>query len=162
MLNVKKADMTDFDRIMDIYKYAQDYMIKSGNPTQWGRFYPDEELIKADISRNVCHVIYDPNGIHGVFAVFNGAEPTYEYIEDGKWLNDQPYITIHRLAGDGQVHGLFQCSLDYCKEFSGNIRVDTHADNLTMQKLIEKSGFTRCGIIHVKNGTSRIAYHWSK
>ena len=36
MLNVKNADMADFEQIMKIYKYAQDYMIKSGNPAQWG------------------------------------------------------------------------------------------------------------------------------
>ena len=30
MLNVKNADMADFEQIMKIYKYAQDYMIKSG------------------------------------------------------------------------------------------------------------------------------------
>ena len=35
MLNVKNADMADFEQIMKIYKYAQDYMIKSGNPAQW-------------------------------------------------------------------------------------------------------------------------------
>lgn len=74
-------------------------------------------------------------------------------------MNEEPYLTIHRLAGDGQVHGLFQCVLNYCKNISQNIRVDTHADNQTMQKLIEKSGFIKCGIIHVKNGTPRIAYH---
>ena len=45
MLNVKNADMADFEQIMKIYKYAQDYMIKSGNPAQWGHFYPDAELI---------------------------------------------------------------------------------------------------------------------
>lgn len=38
MLNVKNADMADFEQIMKIYKYAQDYMIKSGNPVQWGAF----------------------------------------------------------------------------------------------------------------------------
>ena len=31
MLNVKNADMADFEQIMKIYKYAQDYLIKSGN-----------------------------------------------------------------------------------------------------------------------------------
>lgn len=41
MLNVKNADMADFERIMKIYKYAQDYMIKSGNPAQQGRLYPN-------------------------------------------------------------------------------------------------------------------------
>ena len=69
-------------------------------------------------------------------------------------LNEEPYLTIHRLAGDGQVHGLFSGALHYCK----NIRGDTHADNKTMQRLIEKNGFTKCGTIYAKNGTARIAY----
>lgn len=158
MLNVRDADIADFEQIMKIYKYAQDYMIHTGNPTQWGHFYPDAMLIQSDISHNACKIIYDENGIHGVFALFDGAEPTYAHIENGNWLNDDPYITIHRIAGDGQVHGLFKCVLNYCKSISSNIRVDTHANNQTMQTLIEKSGFTKCGIIHVKDGTPRIAY----
>ena len=36
--------------------------------------------------------------------------------------------------------------------------VDTHADNKVMQHLLESEGFTRCGIIHVEDGTPRIAY----
>ena len=161
MLNVKNADMADFEQIMKIYKYAQDYMIKSGNPVQWGHFYPDAELIKSDICQNVCRVIYDKDGRHGVFALFKGAEPAYKHIENGNWLNEEPYLTIHRLAGDGQVHGLFQCVLNYCKNICQNIRADTHADNQIMQKLMEKNGFMKCGIIYVKNGTPRIAYHWT-
>ena len=161
MMNVRIADLKYFEKIMKIYKYAQDYMIQSGNPTQWGHFYPDEELIRSDIHQNACKVIYDENGIHGVCALFEGADPTYEHIEDGNWLNDKPYLTIHRLAGDGQVHGLFQCVADYCKNISRNIRVDTHANNRIMQKLMEKNGFTKCGIIYVKDGTPRIAYHWT-
>ena len=65
------------------------------------------------------------------------------------------------LAGDGQVHGLFQCAADHCKSISPNVRVDTHANNTTMQRLIEKSGFKECGIIHVRDGSPRIAYHWT-
>ena len=162
MMNVRIADLKDFEKIMKIYKYAQDYMIQSGNPTQWGHFYPDEELIRSDIRQDACKVIYDENGIHGVCALFEGADPTYEHIEDGNWLNDEPYLTIHRLAGDGQVHGLFQCVADYCKNISRNIRVDTHANNRIMQKLMEKNDFTKCGIIYVKDGTPRIAYHWTE
>ncbi len=161
MLNLKNAADADFEQVMKIYKYAQDYMIMSGNCRQWGHFYPDAVLIKSDICQNACKVIYDENGIHGVFALFESPEPTYKHIENGNWLNDEPYIIIHRLAGDGQVHGLFQCAISYCKSVSRNIRVDTHADNLIMQKLIEKSGFTKCGIIHVTDGTPRIAYHWT-
>lgn len=75
MLSVKNAEISDLEQIMKIYRYAQDYMIESGNPTQWGHFYPDVDLIKSDIDHNVCKLIYDEDGIHGVFALFDGAEP---------------------------------------------------------------------------------------
>ena len=38
------------------------------------------------------------------------------------------------------------------------VRADTHADNKIMQHLLEENGFTKCGIIHVEDGTPRIAY----
>ena len=161
MLSIRNSDMTDLKQIMKIYEYAQNYMIRSGNPTQWGHVYPSEELIISDIRQGVGKVIYDENGIHGVFALFSGDEPTYAHIEEGNWLNDEPYITIHRLAGDGQVHGLFQCAANYCKSRSQNIRIDTHANNQTMRALIARNGFAKCGIIHVRDGTPRIAYQWT-
>ena len=161
MLKIRDAAAADFERIMEIYRYAQEFMIRSGNPTQWARRYPDADLIRSDIRQNVCKVITDGDTIHGVFALFAGEEPTYAQIEDGSWLNDAPYLTIHRIAGDGQAHGLFACAADYCKRICSNVRVDTHADNLIMQGLIQKNGFTRCGVIHVKDGTPRIAYQWA-
>ena len=33
MLSIRNSDMTDFKQIMRIYEYAQDYMIRLGNPT---------------------------------------------------------------------------------------------------------------------------------
>ena len=153
MLSLRNATEADFEEIQRIYEYAQDYMIRSGNPIQWGHFYPSAGLIRSDLQKKVCKVIYDETGIHGVFALFEGAEPTYAHIEEGEWLNDEPYVTIHRLAGDGRVHGLFQCAADHCKSISPNVRVDTHANNTTMQRLIEKNGFKKCGIIHVRDGS---------
>ena len=68
---VREAEDEDLDEIMKIYRIAQDNMIKSGNPTQWGHFYPSLELIKEDISRGVCHVICEDE-ICGVFALIEG------------------------------------------------------------------------------------------
>lgn len=161
ILHIRDAAPRDIAQIMDIYAHAQDYMIQSGNPTQWGHFYPEAALIASDIRQHTCKVIFDETGIHGVFALFAGVEPTYARIEDGNWLNNAPYRTIHRLAGDGQVHGLFRCTAGYCKAIAQNIRIDTHADNKTMQHLIEADGFTRCGIIYIADGTPRIAYQWT-
>ncbi len=159
-MNIRKAIPDDLDEIMSIYRIAQDFMIESGNP-QWGHSYPQEELIRNDIENGVCHLIFDEEGVHGVFALFDGIEPTYKYIENGQWLNDEPYVTVHRIASDCKVHGIFKCAINYCKDISDNIRIDTHKSNLIMQKQIEKNGFQKCGIIYVRE-SSRIAYQWSK
>lgn len=147
---------------MEIYRFARDFMIRTGNPRQWGNTYPDEALIRADIQGGLCKVLYDETGVHGVFALLEGEEPTYRRIEDGAWLNDEPYVTIHRIAGDGQTHGLLQCAADYSKRLSANVRIDTHADNRIMQKLIERSGFQKCGTVFVRDGSPRIAYQWKR
>ena len=161
-MRIRDASFDDLSRIMEIYRHAQDYMIRTGNPQQWGHTYPDEALIRADIQAGQSKVIYDETGVHGVFALPDGEEPTYRRIENGAWLNDEPYVTIHRIAGDGQVHGLFQCAADYCKRISDNVRIDTHADNRIMQKLIERNGFQKCGTIYVRDGSPRIAYQWKR
>ena len=161
MLRVRDGTSQDYDQIMAIYKFAQDYMIRSGNPDQWGRFYPAPELVKSDIQEGLCRVIFDEDGIHGVFAILEGEEPTYRHIEDGAWLNAEPYATIHRIAGDGRVHGLFRCAADYCKGIFSNVRIDTHKNNLVMQRQVEKNGFIKCGTIYVADGSPRTAYHWT-
>ena len=50
-MDVRKAVPADLDAVMRIYRAAQTFMIRSGNPTQWGRFYPPRELVAADIAR---------------------------------------------------------------------------------------------------------------
>ncbi len=64
------------------------------------------------------------------------------------------------MAGNGQETGVFAECLAWCREQIGHIRIDTHEDNRIMQHLIEKHGFVRCGIIHVADGSPRIAYEW--
>lgn len=161
-MKIRKANPADHEKIMEIYRMAQDYMIASGNPKQWGHFYPPPDLIESDITSGVSYVLSDDEGIHATFAMFTDPEPTYTYIEGGKWLNDEPYITIHRVASDGKKHGIVRSVLDYAKSQSANIRIDTHVDNVTMQRQIEKSGFKKCGTIYLKDGSSRIAYHWAQ
>ena len=160
MLQIRKASSDDFEIIMNIYRYAQDFMIKTGNPNQWGHFYPSDDIIKSDIRKGLCMTVCDENEIHAVFALMHYPEPTYSFIE-GKWLNDEDYITIHRVAGDGRIHGIVGFIADYCKKLSGNVRIDTHHDNKIMQRQLEKNGFVKCGTIYLEDGNPRLAYHWS-
>ena len=91
------------------------------------------------------------------FALLPSPEPTYDYI-DGAWLTDEPYGVIHRMASYPDVHGIFSAVIDYAAARHGHLRIDTHRDNRIMQHLIEKHGFTYCGIIWLEDGTERLAY----
>lgn len=158
---IRLATYEDLDTIMEIYAIAKKYMADNGNSTQWEDTYPNHEILRKDIQSEQLFVYIENNIIHGVFAFIIGSEPTYSYIENGSWKNEDLYGTIHRIASDGVVKGVFSQCVDFCKERISNLRIDTHNDNHTMQHLIKKSGFEKCGIIYVQNGTSRIAYQYS-
>ena len=153
------AVRADMARILDIYARAREFMAKNGNPTQWGDNYPSPELLEEDIDSNRLF-LYVVNGqIEAVFAFILGADPTYAVIEDGHWLDDTlPYGTVHRLASAGKQKGVGKAVLDWSLEHCQSLRADTHADNKIMQHLLEKNGFTRCGVIHVADGSPRFAY----
>ena len=112
----------------------------------------------SHIEKGQLYVIKDDTGIHGVFAFIIGKESTYEKIEQGAWISDTEYGTLHRVAGDGTIHGIFDKIVDFCGRKIEHLRVDTHEQNRIMQHLISRNGFQKCGIIHVLDGTPRIAY----
>ena len=158
-----KEDMPVIERL---YADARDRMRADGNPTQWGDVYPPVTLLYEDIKRERLYV-YIPDGenqiVRGVFAYIMGADPTYQYIEDGAWLSDTPYGTIHRIAGDASAHGVFNKCVDWAVNMCPHLRMDTHRNNKRMQHLAESRGFIRCGTIYipgdvVNNDTARVAY----
>ena len=157
-MEIRKADRKDFARITEIYHSAQEFMIRSGNPDQWGRSYPSEDDVADDIDKGFCHVIYDCTGVHAVCALCTGKDPYYSKI-DGAWLNDEEYVAIHRIASDGTFCGVVAFVTEYCKKEYQNVRADTHGKNIPMQKALEKSGFVRCGTVWVRDMSPRIAYH---
>ena len=44
MLTIRRAAAADQPQLMAIYRTAQEYMLQTGNPTQWGRSYPSISL----------------------------------------------------------------------------------------------------------------------
>ncbi len=153
------ARRSDLDEILKIYAHARKAMADSGNPTQWGSNFPPQELLEEDIDSNRLFLYLINGELEGVFTFILGPDPTYARIEDGKWLNDTlPYGTIHRLASAGRRPGVAAEVITWCLEHCESLRADTHADNKIMRHLLEKNGFTKCGIIHVADGTPRIAY----
>lgn len=175
-LSVRKAVIDDLPQIMEIFDHARKFMKQTGNPTQWGDNYPPEEVVIDDIAvKGHMYVVVGGVGtsaggtgetgaesadghIHGVFALIPGRDPTYDIIEDGAWLSDEEYSTIHRVAGDGRVNGVFEAALRFSLAQTPHIRIDTHEDNAVMRHLIEKNGFQRTGMIYCRDGSPRIAY----
>lgn len=158
MIKIRNAELADLDQIMVIYKRASAYMAKTGNPNQWVNGYPKRELIASDIKRQVSFVAEENGRIEGVFSFIFGEDPTYQKIEQGAWICDGEYATIHRLASAGTMNGIAAECFIWCADQCKNIRADTHHDNRIMQHLLEKNNFVRCGIIYLSTGAPRIAY----
>ena len=158
MMIIRLSQKEDLQQIMSIYAYARKQMMCSGNAKQWGNDKPSLETIQEDIDKRQSFVLINQACICGVFAFIIGDDPTYQVIEGGSWLNDAPYGTIHRIAANGQVNGIFAAALAFCENKIQNIRIDTHADNQIMQHLLKKHGFQQCGCIYVEDKTQRIAY----
>lgn len=161
-MNIRLAVSADLNRIEELFAIGRAYMRSTGNRSQWVGGYPQRELLEEDVEKKQLFVCENESGIHAVFAFILGEDPTYGYIEDGQWPNQKPYGTIHRISSDGSVKGMVTLARDFARQFIDEIRVDTHQDNHTMQHVVQKNGFKRCGIIYLENGDPRIAYQWSK
>ena len=158
---VRKAREDELGKLMEIYSVARAFMARNGNPTQWGDTYPTEGQVEEDIALGRLYVVCDENGTpHGTFAFILGEDPTYQVI-DGAWPNERPYGTIHRMASDGAIHGVFSEALAFCVSVCPNVRADTHLNNRPMRHLMEKNGFVQCGMINLglrEGDTLRVAY----
>lgn len=159
---IRKAAPDDLDAVMQIYSQAREFMKKSGNPDQWGDSYPDVDTVKHDLSPNGGGYVATDG--ENIFAAFyfeeNADDATYRKIFDGEWLNALPYGVVHRVGvGDlGRGKGLGSLCLSWALEKAKNLKIDTHLDNLPMQRLLEKLGFVRCGSIYLEDGSHRVAY----
>ncbi|NLW22534.1 MAG: GNAT family N-acetyltransferase [Tissierellia bacterium] len=157
-MEIRKSTYDDVYRMLEIFKEAREFMKENGNPNQWGEAYPPKSLLLQDIEEGNSYVCIKDGIIVGTFYYKEGEDPTYKKIYDGQWLNDKPYGVVHRIATARGTRGVGSFCLDWCFNQSGNLKIDTHRDNIPMQRLLAKLGFNRCGIIYIENGEERIAY----
>lgn len=155
---IRLAKNEDLQTILNIYQHARNFMKENGNPTQWGDNFPSQELLKNDIEYKRLYIYLEEGIIHGVFAFIIGEDETYKHIYNGKWISNNLYGTIHRVASDGKVKGIFNKIVCYCEKQIKHLRIDTHSNNKIMQHVILKNGFVKCGTIYVEDGSPRIAY----
>ena len=162
-MRIRETRREDLKRIEEIYVIAREFMAAHGNPNQWGPTgWPHMSVIEEDIELGRSFVcVDDDDNVIGTFCYIYGKdiELSYVDIENGSWHDDSPYGVIHRIASDGTVKGTGTFCIRWALSQCGHMRIDTHTDNVTMQRLLENLGFEARGIIYVKEDNyPRIAY----
>lgn len=151
-------------RIMVIIEQAKAQMRNEGKH-QWTESYPSLRDVEYDIDHQGGYVMTQEDGVTVIAygAVYFSGEKAYNDL-DGKWLSDLPYVVVHRLAVADEVKKqgvatLFMeevCHLSLSKGVR-SFRIDTNFDNIYMQKILLKLGFTYCGDVTYPQGY-RMAY----
>ena len=139
--------------------------LKNNKVDQWQNGYPNEEVILKDIRNNISYVLEDTGEIIGTTSLSFDVEETYNNIYEGKWISNGKYAVIHRIAVSNNINRkgigteIIKKSEEIClSKGIKNIKIDTHEDNLIMQKLLEKNSFKYCGVIYLLDGSKRIAF----
>jgi RimJ/RimL family protein N-acetyltransferase len=156
-MTIRLTRTDDLNDVMQIYADARAFMRENGNPNQWLDGHPALDMIERDILDGKSYVLVEGGEVAAVFYFSVEREPTYEKI-DGAWLNDEPFGVVHRIARRRGVKGAGAACINWCLEQCGNVKIDTHQDNIPMRRLLDKLGFTYCGIIWIQNGDERIAF----
>ena len=159
---IRKTTIADIPQLREIFDIARQFMANTGNPSQWVDGYPSDEQLTQDIENGDSYVVEKDEKVVATFVLRGGIDPTYNIIYEGKWLNDKPYGTIHRMASDGAISGLLEKTMPFCLSLTDNVRIDTHADNEPMQRAVTRYGFRHCGVIYVADGSPREAFQYSR
>ena len=157
-MKVRLANLIDLKQIKVVYDNAVNHMIDEGNISQWTDYSSFEKGEIKYIDQNCFYVVEREEEIIGVFALIYGVDETYNKIK-GKWINDDEYVTIHKIAVKYYQQHIASFILDYVVnciklKFINNIRIDTHKDNISMKTFLKKNKFTYCGVISITNDFS--------
>ncbi len=163
-MELRKARPGDAPAIAALYDEAR-AALKAAGIDQWQDGYPNLEDAQADIAAGTAFVLEEAGRVAAAACLGFGIEPTYNVIEKGRWLGEGEYGYLHRVAVSGWAKGqgaagLFFDELKRQARARGVavIRGDTHRDNRPMQRVMEKNGLCYRGVIHVEDGTERLAY----
>lgn len=173
----RKTQEKDKDQVIGLWRQAQAYFKEQGID-QWQDGYPNEESLASDMASEESYVLTDVSDTEAVdaqehvvataFISFRG-EPDYHVIYDGSWQENGPYGVVHRVAVENACKGrglggiLIENAVRMCREREiYSLRMDTHEDNRSMQRMLVKNGFVYRGIIYLgRDGARRVAFEKS-
>ncbi len=167
MMHIRQATHTDIDGLLSLFDEARGTIAALGID-QWQDGYPSREVVFDDIEKGRSFIVDCDGQVGGTFVIVDDGEPTYDRIYDGHWEtgdDNQRYLAIHRVAVAVAKRGcgISTAILDYAAQTASDcgfssLRIDTHQGNVVMRRMLEKHGFTYCGIIFLQSGAERVAY----
>ena len=160
-LTFRRATAEDLDGIWNVLMDGKAVLGRMGID-QWQGSYPSKAVVQSDIAACRSYVIEEDTRILATVVVGLSGEPIYDSIE-GSWLtsstSDNPrYAVLHRVAslstqaGRGLGRMLLASGAQVARDHRcESVRIETHPDNEPMLQLIERCGFTRCGIVRIRH-----------
>lgn len=153
---IRKGCRQDLQQIMNIVRRAVDDM-ESKHIYQWDSIYPNEEVIRDDISEGDLYTFEDSGIIKGIIVLNEFQDREYE---DIKWeFNKGKQLVVHRLCIDPLYQGqgiarLLMGFAEDCGREKGyeSIRFDTFVNNRRACGLYEKLGYKAVGTVTFRKG----------
>ncbi len=163
-MEFRQAKISDLDQIVEIIELSKKYL-KETKVDQWQDGYPAKEDLRRDIESGNSYVLTNKDEIIATTVISLDGESTYNSIFNGEWITNEEYIVMHRVAVHDKYKGkgIFKELIKEAESLAINnmifsIKIDTHRDNISMQRAVVKNNFKRCGIIYLENGSERIAF----
>lgn len=165
---LRRAEMKDLSQIESIIQDGKKHLAAQ-HIDQWQGGYPNTQVLAEDIQNGHTMVLVDGYEVLGTAAVIPAPDESYQEI-DGEWLTKgNSYVAIHRVAvsakrrGQGLSGKLFDAIFNEIETHSTiqGIRIDTHPDNLGMQHVIKKMGFTETGTVEVLADQATLIHDFS-
>lgn len=148
IINATKADTDSIMKMIDICKVD----MRNRDIDQWNPYYPNIEVVKADIEEGTLYVIKDEDMPIAVITLNEKQDVEYAQME---WtIIEGRFLVIHRLAvhPSHQSKGIARKLMEFgeqlgsAKNFAA-IRMDAYSGNPRALALYESMGYRKTGIV---------------
>lgn len=165
---IRKAAEQDIPAVLSLWENAKIFMKEQGLP-QWQQGYPALPEAQQDIALQRLWLIEEDGAPLAAFVFDTLPDPSYASLAEGGWRIPGPYGALHRIAvaPEARGKGVGRAAAAHCRSLCARLglpalRVDTHPDNRPMRTMLEKAGFTHCGLLYLVDGleagSPRVAY----
>jgi ribosomal protein S18 acetylase RimI-like enzyme len=151
---IRKAEISDLENIMLMYKSCVAGMVENGID-QWDETYPNDEIISEDLNVGTYYVSEMDGTIIAGINIDQNQDNTYLAID---WEDiSNSFLVVHRLGvkeefwndGIGKSLMLFTENLVTEKGLN-SIRLDTYSGNPKAMEFYRRLGYRELGVINLK------------